>query len=176
MALSDADRQRRHRERTKQRLVGLAEGYGPNLTPEQVSDRNAVASEPLWPMPQDMARDQMPRFLGWTRYEWSVAPAALVGFFSLNGAWHGWKAEEAEMRRKCMEASARWSEYVARIRAETGRTGEAIRIAKGAPALVRAYEADPTLGGKVKRKPSPPIPAATRPARIPMPPIKSWTP
>jgi ParB family chromosome partitioning protein len=71
----------------------------------KMTDRAAVAAEPLWPVPQLADRSEMPRFLGWTRYEWAAAPRELIEHVGLVDAWERWKAEEADMqdqiRRGC---------------------------------------------------------------------------
>ena len=69
MPLSNADRQRRFCERHPLHAPGAVA-----LTPEQRADRDAVVSEPIWPVPAGTARDQMPTFMGRSRYDRSVAP------------------------------------------------------------------------------------------------------
>ena len=92
MAFSNAERQRRFRDRQQQ-----AARAGRGLTPEQIADREAVASDRRWPVPPPGACDQIPQFLGWSRYDWSLAPHELVAFLGLEDAWNQWKAEQAEM-------------------------------------------------------------------------------
>ena len=95
MPLSNTERQRRWRERRK---AHAAQHGTCQLTPEQAADRAAVISEPLFPVPKGDARDQMPTFMGWNRYDWSAAPAPLVEHFGMGKAVAGWKAEMEEAR------------------------------------------------------------------------------
>jgi hypothetical protein len=95
MALSNAERQRRHRNRLKQ-----AARAGGSLTPQQIAARDAVMAESLYPVPElgTTAREQMPRFMGWDRYEWSTAPAELAEHFGMRAAWEVWRAEQEAVR------------------------------------------------------------------------------
>ena len=103
MPLSNAERQRRWRERRKAHAAqhGLCQ-----LTPEQAADRAAVISEPLFPVPKGNARDQLPTFMGWNRYDWLAAPAPLVEHFGMVEAVAGWKAEMEEARRGALREGA----------------------------------------------------------------------
>ncbi len=147
MPLTNAERQKRHRSRLK-----AAASTGDGLTPEQIADRDAVMSEPLYPMPSARARLQMPRFMGWERYEWSAAPKALVEHFGMRTAWDGWQAEQAAMQVKMQDLHDGVQARAERIVAECGEAASEILRQGGAVALFRAYEADPTLGAKQKRR------------------------
>jgi len=95
MALSNAERQRRHRNRLKQ-----AARAGGSLTPKQIAARDAVISDPLYPVPElgTLGFEQLPRFMGWERYEWSAAPAELAEHFGMRAAWEGWRAEQEAVK------------------------------------------------------------------------------
>ena len=149
MGLSNAERQRLYRERLKARAAGIS--LGACLTPEQLADRKAVASEPLYPVPQD--KSQIPTFMGWNHHEWAVAPDALVEHFGLVEAVAGWREEKAELQRQLDEQN-RWFEARANaIIEECGeRAREIMRGQGGIFGLISAYEKDPTLGRQPRRK------------------------
>lgn len=92
MPLSNAERQKRYRERRRSNPPSAVA-----LAPEQRADRDAVMSEPIWPVPERSAQDQMPTFMGWSRYDWSAAPMPLIEFFGMREARDGWDAERRAM-------------------------------------------------------------------------------
>ena len=147
MPLTNAERQKRHRDRLK-----VAASTGVGLTSEQIADRDAVMSEPLYPVPSVHARLQMPRFMDWERYEWSAAPKALVDHFGMRAAWDGWQAEQAAMEAKMQDQHESARVRAVQIVAECGEVASEILRQGGAVALFRAYEADPTLGVRPKRR------------------------
>ncbi len=147
MPLTNAERQKRHRDRLK-----VAASMVVGLTAEQTADRDAVMSEPLYPVPPAHARLQMPRFMGWERYEWSAAPKALVDHFGMRAAWDGWQAEQAAMEARTQDLHDRVQARADGIVAECGEVANEILRQGGAVALFRAYEADPTLGVRPKRR------------------------
>lgn len=117
MALTAAERQKRHRERTKAALARAAAG----LTPEQIADRDAVMADPLWPTPTSNSHPQLPTFMGWSRYDWSAAPEALIDHFGMRAAWEVWRAEaqdvsDDEAARRGAESSAKASAIVDELR------------------------------------------------------------
>ena len=130
MALSNAERQKRHRERCKQLT---REGVG-HLTGEQIADRNAVMADPLYPVPAiGPMRDRLPTFMGWNRYDWSVAPEALIDHFEMRSAFEGWRAEHAEID-------------AARDRAEPQETADRLWPKFAMRRLLDEIAQDPTLG------------------------------
>lgn len=50
--------------------------------------------------------EEMPRFLGMTRWDWASLPRDLADFFGLAGAWDHWKREDVNMRRSISELAA----------------------------------------------------------------------
>lgn len=104
MVLSNAERQQRFRDRQKQTAQP-----GKRLTPEQIAERSSVVTDPLYPIPP--VGEELPRFMGWTRYEWSEAPVELVDYFDLREAWDSWQAEK--------EGMIRWNTRSRRVTAAT---------------------------------------------------------
>lgn len=147
MVLSNAERQARYRAHRKAMTIS-----GCGLTPEQIADRDAVMAEPIWPVPKGAQRDQMPRFLGWSRYEWSEAPLPLIEFLGMQPAWEGWRAEKVAMEKAMHETGARLEERANAICAEVGDAAREIRSKHGSIGLISRYEADSTLGQKQRRK------------------------
>ncbi len=96
MPLSNAERRRRFLARRK------ATGAVITLTPQQIADRAAVASEAIYPVPRHI---DIPRFLGWSRYDWSATPEALVELVGLHDAWRAWQAERVAMDDQCAAAA-----------------------------------------------------------------------
>jgi hypothetical protein len=148
MVLSNAERQRRYRERLKARAAGISRGAC--LTPEQVADRNAVASEPLHPVPSDIS--QVPTFMGWNRYEWASAPDALVEHFDLTDAVNGWRAERAQIDAQVRILSQRLEASANAIIEECGERAREIARERGYIGLISAYEKDPSLGQRSRRR------------------------
>ena len=142
MVLSNAERQRHHRERLKARAAGTSRGAC--LTPEQIADRNSVASEPLHPVPRDTS--QIPTFMGWNRYEWASAPDALVEHFDLSEAVNGWRAERAEIDAQIRALSQKVATRADAIVEECGERAHEIMREHGRLGLIRAHGKDPTLG------------------------------
>jgi len=147
MALTNAERQKRHRERLR-----AAASAASGLTAEQRADRDAVMSEPLYPVPPPHARQQMPRFMGWERYDWSVAPEPLIDYFGMRAAWEGWRSEMDALRTDQDRISARLEGMAGRIIAECGDHAIKILAERGRSALIAAYRADPTLGVKRRKR------------------------
>lgn len=135
MPLTNAERQRRFRER--QQSNKAQSGFA--LTDEQIWDRDAVASEPIWPVPRGSM--QVPHFLGWSRYDWSVAPRALVELVGLLNAWEGWQAEHARMNERMRQNHVDFMARVDAIIAEVGDRGRELMDSKGGYTLIREYEA-----------------------------------
>ena len=146
MPLTNAERQKRFRERRRADPPGVAA-----LTAEQRADRNAMMSEPLWPVPTGSARDQMPTFMGWNRYDWSVAPAPMTDFFGLRKARDGWDGERDAMQSRMDQISRERQHKADRIVAECGDVARRIMQEGGILRLFQEYEADPTLGRKQRR-------------------------
>lgn len=140
MALTNAERQKRHRERLR-----AAASAASGLTAEQRADRDAIMSEPLYPVPPSHARQQMPCFMGWERYDWSAAPEPLIDHFGKRAAWEGWRSEMDVMRIDQDSISARGKGLAERIIAECGDRAIEILARGGRSALLAAYDADPTL-------------------------------
>ena len=146
MALSNAERQKLFRDRRRSATPHSG------LTPEQISDRDAVMSEPIYPVPPEHLRGQMPRFLGWERYEWAMAPEAMIDFFGMRSAWEGWTAE-----LKSVDRDRSWIETDRvegqRILAEVGPAAQKVlNDGGGWRALIAAYRQDPSLGTRRKRQ------------------------
>jgi hypothetical protein len=102
MTLSNAERQKRFRENLKQKAQ-----KGDHLTPDEIADRDAVMADPIYPVPGIGLRDQLPTFMGWNRYEWSVASEALIDHFGMREAWDGWRAEKEKIQRQIHEQNVR---------------------------------------------------------------------
>lgn len=147
MPLTNAERQRRFRTRLK-----AAASTATGLTREQVAARDAVMAEPLYPVPSQGARAHMVRFMGWERYEWSVAPEPLVDFFGMRSAWEGWKREMQALTKKQDTLFAHRSAEADRIVAECGEPALALLRTGGQSALFRAYRDDPTLRIKKRKR------------------------
>jgi len=147
MALTNAERQKRHRERLR-----AAASAASGLTAEQRADRDAVMSEPLYPVPPPHARQQMPRFMGWERYDWSAAPEPLIDHFGMRAAWEGWRSEMDAIRSDQDRIFAHLEGLAGRIIAECGDRAIEILDRDGRSALIAAYDADPTLGVKRRKR------------------------
>ncbi len=147
MPLTNAERQRRFRKRLR---AGASAAVG--LTPEQCADRDAVMAEPLYPVPPVDRRAQMPRFMGWERYEWAAAPEPLIDHFGMRAAWEGWQAEKGAMKAQEDHVYAYREGEAGRIIAECGDAAIRILSEGGRLALFRAYESDPTLGMNTKTR------------------------
>ena len=116
------------------------------LTPEQDADRRAVMAEPIYPVPEGAAADQMPTFMGWHRYDWSVAPRELVEFFDMQDAYDGWAAEKQAIEDQMDELRREHNAEVDAIVAEHGQeVCERAKCGAGTLRLVREYRKDPTL-------------------------------
>ncbi len=141
MALSNAERQRQFRRRQKLKMSNFS------LSTEQIKQRDAVMAEPVWPILPRAQRMKAPTFMGWTAHQWSLAHKELIEHFGMQTAWEEWQAERAAMGdriERMMQEEIRQKE---RIIAECGDRARAILCERGLHALLRAYEADPTLGG-----------------------------
>jgi len=103
MAMTNAERQRRHRERQQAKLAAL-----PIPSPEFVNAEDPTEAEPL-------------EFLGMDRHEWAVAPEPLIDALSMRSAVDKWR--HAIYRRLGDHADGlfheRWSDVRA-IRASLG--------------------------------------------------------
>lgn len=178
MVLTNAERQRRFRERhgtlraTRARPDNVRSAEPQDgaavLTAEQRAARDAVMSEPLYPVPSLRAPDpwgrvgidyeaikNLPRFMGWERYEWSAAPMELIEYFGMQSARAGWDAENAAIKAESDRVHAERNAYVARIIDECGDAARKILARGGGNSeLTRAYEADPTLGVKPRKRKS----------------------
>jgi hypothetical protein len=97
MAMTNAQRQARWRERNKIRRP--AEGLP--LSREQVQDREKilglVPQAPSEPLSQDL--DLEPRFMGWTRCQWISAPEEILRHFGLYEALEQWKSACRDRRK-----------------------------------------------------------------------------
>lgn len=122
---------------------------GANLTPEQIADRDAVMADPIYPVPEGPARDQMPNFMGWNRYEWSAAPEPLIDYFEMREAFDGWRGEFEALERDMDRLRQAHNAEVDRITAEHGE--DTVRKVMGLPGergtfhLLEEYRKDPTL-------------------------------
>jgi hypothetical protein len=158
LSLSNAERQKRHRERLKAALARSAIPEGSCLTPEQIADRDAVMAEPLYPVPPRDRQNQIPTFMGWNRYEWSAAPEALINHFGMRTAWESWRAEKDEMQAQVSAGHARSVAHfeavlagltpAARERAEDMMKGGS----RGIFYVLDEIAKDPALGTGRKRK------------------------
>ena len=146
MPLTNAERQKRFRERRRSDPPGVAA-----LSAEERAARDAVMSEPIWPTPTGAARDQMPTFMEWNRYDWSAAPMALINFFGMRAAREGWDAESVAMQAAMDKASKAREGEAERIIAECGPIAREIMREGGRMRLFREYQADPTLGQKRRK-------------------------
>ncbi len=142
MVMSNAERQRQFRKRQRLRTSALS------LSAEQIKARDAVMAEPIWPFLPKERRAKVPRFMGWTAYQWSLAPEELIWYFEMRPAWEAWQAERAAMSdriERMMQEEIRRKE---RIISECGDKARAILCQRGLHALFAEYEADPTLGNE----------------------------
>ncbi len=117
------------------------------LSAEQVKQRDAVMAEPIRPITPKERGVKVPKFMGWTAHQWSLAPKELIEYFGMQIAWEAWQAERAAMGdhiERMMQEEIRRKE---RIITECGDRARAILCERGLHALFAAYEADPTLGG-----------------------------
>ena len=117
MALSNAQRQRRFRQRREtreqaarahdaseiERLRGEIlhlrarnvvlkmelERDSAKLSPAQIEDRGVISCDEMFPFPQD--RSTLPRFMGWDRLDWVRAPDEMVRHFDMTEAVEGWR-------------------------------------------------------------------------------------
>ena len=111
MALSNAERQRRFRERLKARACAVDQRCDPDelhslrervalleaelarggvgLSPADLKDRDMIQHDPMFPFPEDRAT--LPRFLGWDRLDWAMAPDPIVAHFGLSEAVWWWR-------------------------------------------------------------------------------------
>jgi len=120
MALSNAERQRRHRERVKAKLAAPGvHGAAGCLSAEQTADRDAVMDGPIYPVPKDTS--QLPTFMGWNRYDWSYAPEALIDHFGMRSAFEGWQEEKRLLAEESDAIRQRHQAIVQEIEAEHGK-------------------------------------------------------
>jgi len=121
MALSNAERQRRYREKLKRQarsgngeeaerlratiaaleaeLVALKASPSLQLAPAEEADRVEVMNDPAdpghlvgyRPWPED--RTSLPRFLGWNRIDWAHAPERVIDAFGMRWAVDLWRRE-----------------------------------------------------------------------------------
>ena len=103
------------------------------------------------PVPQGAAQDQVPTFMGWSRYDWSAAPATLIDFFGMRVARDGWDAERLALDEDMSRMSRERSLEADRIIAECGPIARKIMQAGGTMRLFREYQADPMLGQKRRK-------------------------
>ncbi len=131
MALSNAERQQRYRERLKARAraadrlcdtgeimqlkkrialleAELARG-GTKLSAADLEDCLTIALDAMFPFPED--RSTLPRFMGWDRLDWAMAPDAIVAHFDMTEAVECWRDglvacpdEMPEALRACVDA------------------------------------------------------------------------
>lgn len=90
--------------------------------------------------------------MGWERYDWSAAPEPLIDHFGKRAAWEGWRSEMDAMRIDQDPISARGEGLAGRIIAECGDRAIEILARGGRSALLAAYDADPTLGVKRRKR------------------------
>lgn len=64
------------------------------LSRAQLEQRAAVASDPLFPIPPCL--ESLPKFLGWSRYEWTYAPEEVARAVGLGEPWALWNEERNE--------------------------------------------------------------------------------
>lgn len=139
MALTNAERQQRYREKHK----GTA-----GLTEQQIVDRNAIAAAPS-PFVSFAKDDPLqPRFMGWDRHRWRQASVELAEHFGMREAWERWQTEWKDHVDRVSHANERARD----ILQGGGRRAGKIWRERGALGLCAAYDADPTLGAKVKGK------------------------
>jgi len=140
-------------ERRPRRPAAPVKSGAAVLTAEQAEDRDAVMADPIYPVPASDQRDQVPRFMGWDRYEWSVVPEQLADYFGMRPAWEGWQHEREVIAAKGRDDNAAMSARAARIIAECGTAAERFMESNrgGLMALFSAHEKDPTLGSKSQK-------------------------
>lgn len=140
-------------ERRQRRPAASATPGAAALTAEQTEDRDAVIADPIYPVPALDQRDQMPRFMGWDRYEWAAVPEQLADYFGMRSAWEGWQDEREAIAAEGRDNDAAMRARAARIIAECGTAAERFMESNrgGLMALFSAYEKDPTLGGKSQK-------------------------
>ena len=139
MALTNAERQARHRERLKS-----AAALSGELTPQQVEDRRATMTRSLFPITAAAGGNAGSHFMGLGPNQWRKAPDELVDFFGMREACDKWNAEWQEHLRRVEEARKRADEIIASI----GARAKKIAREHGNTALCRAYNIDPNLGSE----------------------------
>jgi hypothetical protein len=113
MALSNAERQARHRQRVRERMPEQTEaGSGTGLTPEQIADRGAVIACTALPLSAG-DRTRLPRFLGLDRDEWTRQPEQIAQIVGLGEAWTRWQ-DERPQRAMALTAAIRQRERAQR--------------------------------------------------------------
>ncbi len=96
MVVSNAERQRRHRERLRVRLAEteqrgqVARDVTCGLSAGQQAARDLVVAGKLYPLPKNQTA---PLFLGWNRFEWTHAPDEVVKLCGMMPAVRKWRGE-----------------------------------------------------------------------------------
>ena len=116
MTLSNAERQRRYRERLKARARSADRQSDPSelemlraqvaaleaelargsvqLSASDLQDRWRILLDAMFPFPED--RSGLPRFMGWDRLDWALAPDPIVAHFGMAEAVECWREELVE--------------------------------------------------------------------------------
>ena len=137
MALTNAERQARHRERQKMAAVSAG-----GLTPQQINDRQVVMAASLFPIAPTAGGNPRPCFMGLSPSQWSKASDELVDYFGMREARARWNEEWQDYRVRVDRTRARAEQIIA------SGTPRAKKIARdhGNAVLCRAYDIDPKLG------------------------------
>lgn len=145
MALSNAERQRRFRERLQARVKAAEQAGDPSefarlrdritlleaelarrgtrLSATELEDRFTIALDAMFPFPED--RSVLPRFMGWDRLDWAMAPDPIVAHFGLTEDVEGWREALVACSDELPDALR------ARVRARIGRELRAATLRNG---------------------------------------------
>ena len=124
MALSNAERQRRFRERLKARACAVDQRCDPDelhslrervalleaelargglgLSAADLKDRHTIQLDAMFPFPED--RSTLLRFMGWDQVDWAMAPDPIVAHFGLTEDVWWWRAGLVECKDELPEA------------------------------------------------------------------------
>lgn len=139
MVLSNAERQKRYREKRNELARAATSG---ELTSQQVEDRQAVMSLSLFPIVATASDRPRPRFMGLDPNQWRNAPDELVDHFGMREARSRWNDEWTEHKRRVELLRVRSDVIIARV----GARAKKIARDHGNVVLCRAYDIDPNLG------------------------------